>query len=269
MPAADELFGSPEQVALMQRGNQLWELLRDNPRYSSYGRMVSLCEPDARALDQTVALVRLQGATSCQYYPADTADRFCAAIEAGGLRTSRYEQCRGEAGALAASRRVLDDSALPDELTLVAVDKDTSSELVADLAALSIACGVMPVPGTAMRGQSRRGICLAAVDAAGKVVATASSYMSNHPESAHANDAFWGMLATHEDWRGKGIAKVLGAHSIVWMWENLGARSFNTGITADNAASLAMCAKLGVTPSQWTFIGCMDPDAFGTGSITR
>jgi len=53
-----------------------------------------------------------------------------------------------------------------------------------------------------------------------------------------------------------------------WMWKNLSTRSFNTGINADNTSSLKLCARLGVTPSQWTFVGCMDPTAFGTGKIT-
>jgi len=158
---------------------------------------------------------------------------------------------------------------LPGELEIVVVDTGTSTGLAADLAAMSIACGVMPVPGSAMRGVSGDDVCLIAVDSGGKAVATASSYMSNHPHSPHTTDAFWGMLATREDWRGKGIALALGAHSIVWMWENLGARSFNTGLTADNTASIELCAKSGVIPSEWTFIGCVDPDVFGSSSITR
>jgi len=99
-----ELFGSLEQVALINRDNQLWQLLHDDPRHSFYGRMVSLSEPDARALDRTIALAKLQGATSRQYYPAIDADGFCKEIEQRGLRASRYEQCRGEEAAFVASK---------------------------------------------------------------------------------------------------------------------------------------------------------------------
>ncbi len=269
MPELGEVFGSREQIMLMERGNQLWTLLRDDPRYSFYGRMVSLCQPDESAVERTAALARLQGATSCQYYPASDADGFRNRLIDQGLRADRYEQCRGGRKAYETSKRILSDLKPPDDLTVHAVDGTTTPELVADIAQLSIACGVMPVPGSAMRGQSRDGICLAAVDAQGGAVATASAYMSNHATSPRGTDAFWGMLATRDDWRGKRLAQILGAQSIVWMWEKLGARSFNTGVTADNTPSMTLCAKLEVTPSQWTFIGCMDPETFGTASVTR
>ena len=48
------------------------------------------------------------------------------------------------------------------------------------------------------------------------------------------------MLATREDWRGKGLALVLGAQAIVRLVDRFGAVSFNTGVKADNGASLAL-----------------------------
>lgn len=160
-------------------------------------------------------------------------------------------------------------NSLPSDLKILIVDAATPAKLVAEVAELSIACGVMPVPGPAMRGQVRDGICLVAVDAAETVVATASSYLCNHPESARAKDAFWDMLATSETRRGERIGKILGAETIVRMGEAFGVRSVNTGVTADNASSMALCASLGVPPSEWTFIGCIDPAAFGRASMTR
>ena len=264
-----EYFGSAEQIELAKRGNQLWMLLCDDPKYSFYGRMVSLCSPAEDAAARCAALAKLQGAMSCQYYPADHADAFCAELEAANLKSSRYEQCRGELGAIEISRQIVSDAVLPDGLTLVEINADTPPDQVKKVAELSLSCGVMPVPGAAMRGLSRDGVCLALVDDGGDAVATASSYMCNHPDSARAKDAFWGMLATRDDWRGRKLAHILGAEAIVRMADRYGAQSFNTGVTADNAASLALCAKLGVTPSSWTFIGCIDPSTFGTGHITR
>ncbi len=269
MSDTGEYFGSAEQISLMQRGQKLWQLMKDNPAYSFYGRMVSLCDPKDDAVYKMLSLASLQGAASCQYYPIDQADKFCSELKAHGMNASRYEQCRGEKPALDISRKVLSEHQLPDDLSVVVLDQRSSTKLVSEVAKVSLACGVMPVPGSAMRGISREGVCLAAVDCAGKVVATASSYLSNHPNSTRAKDAFWGMLATDEARRGERIGLILGAQSIVWMWENLGACSFNTGITADNASSMALCGKLGVVPSQWTFIACIDPEAMGSGSVTR
>lgn len=88
-----------------------------------------------------------------------------------------------------------------------------------------------------MRGGTQKGICLLAMDKTGKAVATASSYLGNNPDSPHARDAFWGMLATSSERRGEKIAPLLGAQIIVSMWEKFDARGFITGIVAENADS--------------------------------
>ena len=269
MPEENELFGSADQVALMRRAKSSWTLVLDDASYSFYGRMVSLCNPGIDAPDRVGALARLQGATSCQYYPAAQASRLSAALDARGIRTSRYEQCWGGEDAVAASRRLLDQHSLPDDLTVVTVDADTPPAQVADLAQLSLDCEVMPVDGSPMRGLSRRGVCLLATDLDGKAVATASSYLSNHPSSPHATDAFWGMLATRQDRRGERIGLLLGARAIVSMWETHGARAFTTGVEKDNSASMPLRSRLGVIVSDWVFIGCIDPGTFAGSSITK
>ena len=269
MADTKELFGSADQVQLLRRATSLWSLLKNNPRYSSYGRMVSLTVPETDAVDQATALARLQGATSCQYYPAADAERFCGELAGLGMSASLYEQCCGGEAAFAASRQLLAENELPDDLTVSGIDADTPAPLVADLAQLSISCGVMPVPGPVMRGQTRDGICLVATDRDGKAVATASSYMSHHPDHPHSKDAFWGMLATRPDRRGQKIALVLGAQAIAWMWETHAARGFITGIQPTNASSMALCGKLAITPSGWAFIGCIDPETFGDAKITQ
>jgi len=265
----EEFFGSTDQVTLMQRAWTLWALLHDDPCYSFYGRMISLSDPGDDAVDRICALARLQGATSCQYLPACDAEHFCAELKARGMHAYRYEQLLGSEDALAASHRMLENHALPEDITVTTVGANTSRDRVADLAQLSLTCGVMPVSGSAMRGQSRTGVCLLATDSAGEAVATASSYLSNHPAGPHGRDAFWGMLATREDRRGQRIALVLGARAIVSMWETWGARAFTTSVSADNTSSVAVCNRLGLTESVLVCIGCTDPDKFTNGLITK
>lgn len=93
--------------------------------------------------------------------------------------------------------------------------------------------------------------------------------MSHHPADPHAGDAFWGLLATRPDRRGERIALLLGAQAMVTMWEVHGARGFMTGVQGDNASSMALCRRIGVTPSDRTFIGCIDPATFGDPAITK
>jgi RimJ/RimL family protein N-acetyltransferase len=120
-----------------------------------------------------------------------------------------------------------------------------------------------------MRGGVVPGLCLIAQDASGRVVSTASSYRHHHPDSPRADIAHWGMLATREEWRGRKIGLILGAMAIVEMWERFGVRGFMTGIRADNAASQALCNKLGVRATDWVYAQCIDPAVLGGASLTK
>lgn len=269
MSTSDEYFGSPGKVALMRRSGQLWRLLRNDPRFAYYGRLVASSEHGDDVADMLAALAGLQGASCCYFFPKTGAERLFAELRARGLTTDRYEHFRGGDEALVASRGALADHALPDDLTISTLDAETPRQLVADVAALSLACDVMPVPGPFMRGQVIPGLCLAAIDRDGRVVATASSYLLHHPASRHATDAFWGMLATRDDRRGEKIALLLGARAIVHMWETHGARGFMTGVRADNRSSQALCNRLGVHDTDWIYASCIDEGMLGSASITR
>ena len=269
MSAQEEFFGAPEKAAVSIRSANLWQLLRDNPRYSYYGRRVSLCDPGPDTADILSAMARLQGAAVCNYYPAADAAALFAELEARGLSTDRHEHFRGGEAALAASRQAEQAHALPPDLTVGILDARTPAELVAEVAALCQSCEVMPLPASVMRGQSCDGVCLFATDLDGRVVATASSFMNHHRASPHASDAFWGMLATRQDRRGEKIALLLGARAIVHMWERHGARGFITGVRADNLSSQALCNKLGVRSTEWIYAWCMDKELFGGTSLTK
>jgi hypothetical protein len=265
----DEFFGSPDRIALSRRSADLWSLLRDDPRFAYYGRLVALSDPGQDAASILSAMARLQGAAVSYFYPAGAARSLFAQLEERGLATDRHEHFWGGEAALAASRRARADLALPTDLSICAIGADTPRELVGAVAALCQSCDVMPVPGSIMRGQAQRGICLVATDREGSPVATASSYLIHHRSSPRARDAFWGMLATREDRRGERIALLLGAQAIVHMWEQHGARGFMTGVRADNASSQALCRKLGVNATDWIYASCIDPEMFGGSSVTK
>lgn len=269
MFARNEFFGTPDNIALSRRSAILWSLLRDNPRYAYYGRLVALSDPAGDAADILYAMAKLQGAAVAYFYRADAAAGLFAQLEERGLITDRHEHFRGGETAFAASRKAQEVFEFPADLTTSIIDADTPRELLGEVAELCQSCGVMPVPGSAMRGLERKGICLVATDQNGRPVATASSYMPHHSSSPHATDAFWGMLATREDRRGQRIALLLGAQAIVQMWEHHGARGFMTGVRADNAPSQALCRKLGVRATDWIYAWCMDKELFGRSSVTK
>jgi hypothetical protein len=269
MPADDEFFGDPGRISLARRSANLWSLLRDNPRYAYFGRVVALCDPGPDAADILSALAKLQGAAIANFYPANEAAGLFAQLEARGFATDRHEHYWGGEAAFAASRKVLEDFPLPTDLRISAIDPDTPRELVRDVAELCQACDVMPVPGSVMRGLVRKGICLVATGQDGRPVGTASSYMIHHPSSPRAKDAFWGMLATRNDRRGEKIALLLGARAIVHMWKKNGARGFMTGVRSDNSSSQALCNRLGVRATDWIYASCIDKELLGRSSITK
>src|SRR4030095_11571213 len=67
----DEFFGSPETIALSRRSANLWSLLRDNPRYAYYGRLVALSDPDRDAADIRAAIATCARAGVPYFYPAN------------------------------------------------------------------------------------------------------------------------------------------------------------------------------------------------------
>ena len=52
------------------------------------------------------------------------------------------------------------------------------------------------------------------------------------------------------------------------LYAELQARGFMTGVRADNASSQALCAKLGVGPTDWIYAQCIDRTLF-SGAITK
>ncbi|WP_193142106.1 hypothetical protein [Meridianimarinicoccus sp. MJW13] len=265
----EEYFGTPAQVGLMRRSADLWRLLSSDPRFASYGRLVALSTPVADTAELLISLARLQGAGVCYYLPKTECDALFSQVQALGFGTDRHEHFRGGKRAYAASRAVLAKHEMPADLSLCRLDRASDTKVVADVAALCQDCGLMPVPGSVMRGVARRGLTLAALDPTGAPVATASAFGLHHPDALHAGDVFWGMLATRPDRRGQKIALLLGAMALCHMWEVEGARGFITGVRADNASSKRLCNRLGVEETAWVYAQCLDRALLGTGRVTK
>jgi hypothetical protein len=265
-----ELFGSPDRAALALRSAQLWTVVRGDPRYAYYGRLVGLSAPETPDMAERMqALANLQGVAVSYFYPAERAEALRAELVARGLEPDRHEHYLGREASNDLATQILGDLTLPEDLTVGVVDQATPGALLQAIAEMSEASEVMPVPGLAMRGRMQPGICLYALDAAGAPVATASSFMLHHPQNPNGKVAFWGMLATRPDRRGEKIGLILGAMAIRHMWDRHGARGFMTGVRADNPSSQALCAKLGVLPSDWIYASCLDRSLFTSARVIK
>lgn len=265
-----EYFGSPDQQAMARRGAALYRLLENDPRFSWYGRNVALADYAAGGTRVLADLVRIQGASVSYLVPRGQIAEAAAALEAEGLKTdwmgfsaSADDSSPDRAEALLAAHP------LPADLTVTRLGPDSPDADLSDLAEVALEAGVLPPPASVLRGEARRGVALLARDDAGQAVSCAASFEIFHPESRLSGFSWWGMLATRPQRQGEKIALLLGARAMLTMTSESGRRRFITGIRDDNAASVALCAKLGVTASGTVMLMGMDPAAFSDARITK
>ncbi len=263
------ILGSPPQIQTVQRANALWTILHDDPRFAFQGRAVSVANEQDDAAKLAISLSRLQGYASCHFVKRPNAQGFSDAYQAAGLNPQIWEQYWGRDSAQTQSHAFLQDFQVPEGLTLKTVTHATSDETILKICEMSLEAGVLPVPGSVMRGEGPKGLFSYVEATDGQIVATGGAFMAYHEDSPRADEAFWGMLATHEAWRGKRLAGWVGAQLIEDMAEKFGARGFSSGVKPDNPSSQAMCSRLGVGPSEYVYVGAVDPAAFGDASVTR
>ena len=264
-----EFFGNADQQAVTRRSANLWSLVRDDPRFCCHGRAVAVSWAPPDRLDLQISLARLQGVAACEDVPNGELANYRSALEQVGLKTDVFENWYSADNALTNARRILSERALPDDLELVFVDADTPCDDLYALAGLTESCGVLLPMGRFMRGLERPAVCVFARNSSGKPVCSSAAVDMFHPSSEHAGLSWWGMLATDEDWRGQGLALLMGAHSMLAMHNRFGTTSFFTGIRSDNAPSKALCTKLGLVQGNNSVVIGIDPQTFGGSRITK
>lgn len=264
-----EFFGTEAQQGLQRRAAHLWSLIGDDPRFSSHGRAIGLAEYHPDNLATQIALARLQGVGPQEGVPTGELEPLRRALEAEGLVVDSFVDWRGDEAALDAARAVLAARRLPDDLEVVSVDGETPAEDLAALDRLTQGCGVLLPMGAFLRGLRRPSVCLFARDRAGAVVGATASVMQFHPAGRKAGLAWWGMLATDERRRGQGIAIVMGAMSLLAMNGRFGTKAFFTGIRKGNDASEALCARLGLAPTEAHDVIAIDPAVLSGGRLTK
>jgi len=265
----DEVFGSPDQKRMQAKGEHIARLLSQDIRFCSHGRGVQLVDYGPEAAGLVDSLARLIGASGCELVPKNACRAFQDDLEKRDLRTEVVGHFIGDSDAIDLAHAALKTRPLPEDLTVEVVDRHSPSELVQAFAEVSMAHGVLPPIGSVMRGISRPGFGLVAMDSYGRPVATAGAVKSRHPAHPMADMVQWGQLATVNDRQGQGIAKAMGALAITEAAKRLGARRFRTGINPNNTASARLCTSLGVRDSEYVIVAAMDPDAFADKHVTK
>ena len=264
-----EYFGSAEQQALLRRGRAMFDLLGRDPRFGYYGRTVGLSSSESGSVEMLAALASLQGNSNCAILPDADLPIWRSEAEARGLVPVHYARWSGGDAAMQVARKIVDDHALPDDLTIMRIGPDTPDEALAQLAEVSLACGVLPPAGAALRGLDKPGLALLAVDDQGRGVSCAAAASYLHQDHPLARQCWWGMLATIPDRRGQRLALVLGAMAMLEARDRLGFTEVFTGVEPGNAASEAVCARLGLRRETCSVLGVADPSLLPGGRMTK
>ena len=270
MADPQEYLGTGAQRAVLRRGRALFDLIRDRPHFTYYGRTVGVFSPEDAPLDQVIALARLQGYSNFGCVANDRVAALSEAARAQGLQPMHYARWVGAGQTLEAARRMMDTRPLPEGLRAQWLTRDTPPDICASFADMALSCGVLPPNLAVLRGDLRPGACLMAIDAAGAVVSCAAAAAFAHEEHPSGKaECWWGMLATRDAARGQGLSLRLGAEVIVEMNRRYGFSQIFTGVEPGNAPSEAVCTRLGLRATDHSILGMADPDLVPGGRMTK
>jgi GNAT superfamily N-acetyltransferase len=265
----DDYVGNPAQQDMQRRAYRLWRSISDDPRYAYEGRLVTLDGVRPETIDELLFLAREQLAAVSWYVDADHESALTERLTALGYAVDRWDQHIGAGEALQAAGQVCGETSLPPGYVLHETNAATPDVVIRELAAVGSDQGVMVPAAHVMRGATRPSVIMYATAPDGRIVAIAGSVLPHHPDSALAASAWWGMLCTHPDHRGRGLSRILGAKTILAMAQRHGATSFYTGIRRENAVSQAVCTRLGVCRTNLVVLMAMNVEASGGKSLTR
>lgn len=270
MTSKDEHFETEAQRAHLARGSHAYALLRDDPRFTYYGRTVGLAAPESGDITVLSSLTRLQG--SSNYASVANADlpRHIEAARAQGLGVTTYTRWEGAEAARDAARALLRDHPLPGDLVPEWIGGDAPHERLAALAEVALPCGVLPPAGAVLRGQARPGLALIARDRDGTPVACAGAAAYLHEDHPLGRtECWWGMLATHPARRGQRLALILGAMVLREMQDRYGFARVFTGVAPGNTASEAVCRRMGLAPADTSTLSVADASLLPGGRMTK
>ena len=263
-------FGSEAQQALLHRGQLMHQVTGDDPRFTYYGRTVGLAGPSDGPVSTLSALARLQGNSNYGRVPVARMQSLAAEAQAEGLSTVTYARWEGGDDAIAAADAVLERHALPSDLAVHRLGENTSPAIWRSFADMALGCGVLPPTGSALTGRMKPGVTLVAVTGDGRAVSCAAAVVALNPGHPDAGrESWWGMLATDSAWRGRRLSLILGAQVLATMARDHGFTRFFTGVEPGNAASEAVCARMGLERSPFDILGAADPSLVPGGRMTK
>ncbi len=267
---ARDFFGSEAQQALLRKGYDVYRRHQDDPMYTYYGRTVGINSLDETPLEKLVDLARRQGGASCGTISKAEAEKVVSRLEATGLSAHCYARWDSLPDCLPNARNILATRPLADDLVLDWLLPDKPDKLRERLAGLALEVGVLPPNLSVLTGELKPAACAMALNSEGDVVAcaAAAAYVNAEPPD-RKTAAWWGMLATREDQRGRGLSLFLSAAVIDRMADRYNYTRVFTGVTPGNAPSEAVCRRMKLADSGTYTLSISDPNVLPGGRLTK
>lgn len=241
-----QYFGSDKTIAAQKRLRDMHPEIASDPALSNGGRILNILDLDAVGIETLADHARIFGFASVTAVPIARTlrrlqDHFGEAVD-----TSIWLAILGDADSvLPACRALVDRFVLPEGWTLTHLDCPDDAE-IAQIAALSLGCGVAPAPVYYIRGELFPHLTSCLWDDTGALVATATASKRYHPDSRFGDTAFAGGVAVSPDRRRMGLGRFINAAVLLESQARFGWTRVLEQASPDNAASRAMIRACGL-----------------------
>lgn len=263
-----EFFGNETQRKIQERNYRLWPYLKSHPRLSFVGRAIGIDAPRLDEVEQIVGLTMELGFLALGFVKPNVVGKLRSALENHGLIVEMWQHLTSNKQTKLSCQSVVASIHLPADYKIMRISAETSPDQLLKFQTLMQSCGVAPLPGYIMRGQSIPVVAEMILNADAEVVATGVSIFRHNPEGILGKTAHVGFLATEPGQRGQGFARLLLARIILASFEEMAAEMVYTGVRPDNVPSQRVCRICGLEKSGMYMLGAIAPQ-MGQGEFTR
>lgn len=235
--------GTEQQQRLQRVAEEAADWMRDTPGACNAGRIIGTDDPDTLGWDVVQGLLEDHGVLAFRMVPVKSIPAIEKRLAAAGCMISFWDIFETTA---AVARQFSGTIILPGVPDGFEVMRSFADDEMAELMALQHACGVVPFSAGFQQGRHGPVATVALRDAeSGQIAAGAHAYLPHNRHSRHKGNAWVGLVAVGERFRGRGLGKWVNAAAVVGAVEELGAVKVHELVSADNKASRRMVRAAG------------------------
>lgn len=255
---------------MLRRGADLQALVADQKHLTFYGRTVGVASLEQGSHETLYRLARLQGNSSIADMPDSAVAPLADAVARDGFKPVHYARWETDTSEIDALMALAQKAKLPAPYRLAWLTPESPTSLCAALGETALDCGVLPPQIPTLTGAYQPGACAMAVTPEGRVASCAAAASYLHPDHPQGRTVcWWGMLATAQDHRGRGLSLSLSAWVMHRMHDVFGFTRFFTGVEPGNSASEAICRKMRLAHRGRSILGIADPSLLASGRMTK